>query len=73
MNGGVSMIAALLAAGLLLAPASAGFARSNQNRGHSSPHQTVAQPPARIACTALGCQPIPAGAGTNLERVADRL
>jgi hypothetical protein len=60
MNDGVSMIAALLAAGLLLAPASTGFARSNQHRGHSSLHQTVAPPSARIACTALGCQPIPA-------------
>jgi hypothetical protein len=54
------MSAALLASGLLLAPASAGFARGNQHRSHSSPYRTVAQPPARIACTPLGCQPIPA-------------
>jgi hypothetical protein len=56
------MIAAVLTAataGLLLAPASAAHARNNQHRSHSSPRHAVAPPPARIACTVLGCQPIP--------------
>jgi hypothetical protein len=60
MNGRALVITPVLAAGLLLAPASAGLARSNQRHSHSSPHRTVARPPARIACTPLGCQPIPA-------------
>jgi hypothetical protein len=54
------MIAALLAAGMLVASASTATAAKSQT--HSSRHRAVAtaQPPARVACTVVGCQPIPA-------------
>jgi hypothetical protein len=56
------MVAALLSVGMLTAPAATTIAASGQHRSHPSRHHTVtaAQPPARIACTAVGCQPIPA-------------
>jgi hypothetical protein len=56
------MIAALLTVGMLTAPAMTTIAASSQHRSHSSRHHivTTAQPPARIACTAVGCEPIPA-------------
>ena len=54
------MIAALLTVGALTTPASTTITANSQHRGHSSRHNTVAQQPARIACTVLGCQPIPA-------------
>ena len=54
-----AMVAALLTAGLTT-PASSANAASSQHRSHPSQHHTTAQPPARIACTVVGCQPIPA-------------
>jgi len=60
MNRCALVISALLTAGILLAPASVACARSDRHPSHSSPQHTAAQPPARIACTVLGCQPIPA-------------
>jgi hypothetical protein len=60
MNCRAAVIATLLTAGLVLMPSANATARSSQHRGHSSPHQTAIEPPARIACTQLGCQPIPA-------------
>jgi hypothetical protein len=59
MNGRVAIIATLLAAGLLLALASAGFARSNQHHRHSSGHHAVTAAQGQIACTQLGCERIP--------------
>lgn len=59
MRLGASMAAALLTAAILTTPASTTIAASSQHRGHSSQHHTTAQPPARIACTVVGCQPIP--------------
>ncbi|MFY9897718.1 MAG: hypothetical protein WAK67_07960 [Xanthobacteraceae bacterium] len=60
MRPSAAMIAALLTVGALTTPASTTIAANSQHRGHSSRHNTVAQQPARIACTILGCQPIPA-------------
>jgi hypothetical protein len=56
------MIAALLAVGILTPPASIATAADSQHRNHSPRHHAVTtpQPPARIACRVLGCQPIPA-------------
>jgi len=55
------MAAVLLAAGIVTTPASTTIAASGQHRSHTSQdHNTTARPPARIACTVLGCQPIPA-------------
>ncbi|MGO8921585.1 MAG: hypothetical protein ACLQF4_01425 [Xanthobacteraceae bacterium] len=59
MRLGPSMVATLLTAAMLTTPASATIAAFSQHRGHSSQHHTTAQPPARIACTVVGCQPIP--------------
>jgi len=55
------MVAALLTAGLLATAASTTIAASSQRRSHSTRHHavTTAQPPARIACTVVGCRPIP--------------
>jgi hypothetical protein len=54
-------LAALLACGSLIAFYSDALARSNQRSHLPQPHATAtAQPPSRIACTVLGCQPIPA-------------
>jgi hypothetical protein len=52
--------AALLSAGLLLAPASDTLA-TTRHRGHSSGHHavTAAAPQGQIACTQLGCERIP--------------
>jgi len=60
MKPSAAMIAALLTVGTLTTPASTTIAANSQHRGHSSRHNTVAQPPGAIACTVLGCQPIPA-------------
>jgi hypothetical protein len=56
----------LLSLGMLGAPAAITLAATpaaatNQHRSHPFRHHTVStvQPPARIACTVLGCQPIP--------------
>jgi len=59
MRSSAATIAALLAAGTLIASASTPTAAS---QAHSSRHHAVSatQPPARIACTVVGCQPIPA-------------
>jgi len=56
------MIAALLTAGIVTTPASTTIAASSQHRSHASGHHTATTvaPPARIACTVLGCAPIPA-------------
>ena len=59
MKPSAAMIAALLTVGALTTPASTTIAANSQHRSHSSRHHTVAQSPARIACTVLGCQPIP--------------
>jgi hypothetical protein len=54
-------IAALLACGSLIASYSDARARSHHRSHLPQPHAaTTAQPPARVACTVLGCQPIPA-------------
>ena len=54
-------IAALLACGSLIASYSDALARTHQRSHLPQPHATAtAQPPLRIACTVLGCQPIPA-------------
>jgi len=54
-------IAALLACGSLIACYSDALARSHQRSYLPQPYATAAaQPPSRIACTVLGCQPIPA-------------
>jgi hypothetical protein len=60
MRSSAATIAALLAAGTLIASASTATAAKSQT--HSSRHHAVSatQPPARIACTVVGCQPIPA-------------
>jgi hypothetical protein len=62
MRTGASMITALLTAGILTTPASTTIAASGQRRSHASGHHTATTvaPPARIACTVLGCEPIPA-------------
>jgi hypothetical protein len=60
MRPGAAILAALLTPGLLTTPTSIAIAASGQHRSHSSKHDATAQPPARIACTVLGCQPIPA-------------
>ena len=46
----------------VLLPASGTFAEAqNQHRRHATyRHARGAAPPARVACTVLGCQPIPA-------------
>jgi hypothetical protein len=49
----------LLASGTVFLTSPAAFARAD--RSHFNHHAgTAARPPARIACTVLGCQPIPA-------------
>jgi hypothetical protein len=53
-------IAALLTVGMLTVPISTTFAADYRHRSHSSQHRAAARAPARIACTVLGCQPIPA-------------
>jgi hypothetical protein len=54
-------IAALLACGSLIASYSDALARSHHRSHLPQPHAaTMAPPPARIACTVSGCQPIPA-------------
>jgi hypothetical protein len=60
MNGRALVMTALLTAGLLLAPFSAGFARSNQHHSHSSGRHAVTATQGQIACTQLGCERIPA-------------
>ncbi len=57
---GAVMIAVPLTAGILRALASTAMAAASQHRSHSSQHHTTPAPP-RIACTQLGCQPVPAG------------
>jgi hypothetical protein len=59
----VLMIACLLSAELLATPASIANAAKSHHRSHSHRQATVSAPasPARIACTAAGCQPIPSG------------
>jgi hypothetical protein len=56
------MIAALPTLAILTAPASTTVAANSHHRSHMSRHRSVptAQPPARIACTEIGCQSIPA-------------
>jgi hypothetical protein len=75
MKPSAAMIAALLTVGALTTPASTTIAANSQHRSHSSRHHTVAEPPARIACTVLVADPdrLHTGTGTNLERAADRL
>jgi hypothetical protein len=54
-------VAAVLATGSLLASHSNALARSHQRSHLPQPHATATvRPPSRIACTVLGCQPIPA-------------
>ena len=60
MRLGAATIAALLTAGILTTPISIAVAADSRHRSHSFQHRTAPQPPARIACTVLGCQPIPA-------------
>jgi len=61
MRPALFMAATLLSAGMLSASVSTLIAADSKHRSHSSRHQPVApaQPPARIACTQVGCQPIP--------------
>jgi hypothetical protein len=55
------LIAALLACGSLIASYSDALPRSHHRSHLPRSHATAtAQPPSRIACTVLGCQPIPA-------------
>jgi hypothetical protein len=68
-------LAALLACGSLIASYSDALARNHQ-RSHlpQSRAAATAQPPSRIACTVLGCQPIPAACTpVGGKTVADRL
>jgi hypothetical protein len=64
MRPSATIVAALLMAAIVTTPAATTIAASRQHRSHASTpaprHHTVtpAQPPARIACTVLGCQPI---------------
>jgi len=60
MRLGAATIAALLTVGMLTVPISTTFAADYRHRSHSSQHRAAARAPARIACTVLGCQPIPA-------------
>jgi hypothetical protein len=62
MRRSALIISAVLSVGMLV-PASTASAASSQHRSHSARQATAttAQPPARIACTAAGCQPIPSG------------
>ena len=54
-------VAALLACGSPIASYSDALARSHHRSHVPQGHATAtAPPPARIACTVLGCQPIPA-------------
>jgi hypothetical protein len=59
MKPSAAMIAALLTVGPLTTPASTTIAANSAHRSHSSRHHAMAQPQARIACTVVGCQPIP--------------
>jgi hypothetical protein len=53
-------LAALLALAVLVPSSPLALARK-QKRSHSPAHRTVVTyGPARVACTVLGCQPIPA-------------
>ena len=57
MRSSAATVAALLTAGTLIAPASTTMAAKNQT--HSRHHAvSTTTPPARIACTVVGCQPI---------------
>jgi len=58
----IAVIAALLTMAMLTALARTTIAADSLHRSHASRHHTVPapQPPARIACTPLGCEPIPA-------------
>jgi len=60
MDHRLATAAALVNAALLLAPASAAYART-KHPGHSARHHTVttAAPQGQIACTQLGCERIP--------------
>jgi hypothetical protein len=61
MRPGFLMIAALPTLAILATPASTTVAANSHHRSHVSGHRPVpTQPPARIACTVIGCQPIPA-------------
>jgi hypothetical protein len=55
-------ISALLSVGMLITPASIASAATSHHRSHSHRQPAATAPaPARIACTAAGCQPIPSG------------
>jgi hypothetical protein len=63
MSHSVVIIAALLGVATLTTPAATASAAMSHHRSHSHRQATVSAPasPARIACTAAGCQPIPSG------------
>jgi hypothetical protein len=63
MRHSTLIVAALLSAGMLIAPASTTSAATSHHRSHSHRQASVTapSPPARIACTPAGCQPIPSG------------
>jgi hypothetical protein len=56
------LIAAMLAMGIATTAGATAIAAAGQHRSHSARHHavTTAAPPARVACTQLGCHPIPA-------------
>jgi len=57
----IAVIAALLTVAMLTAPVRTTIAADSLHRSHASRHHAVPAPqPARIACTPLGCEPIPA-------------
>ena len=57
----VSVFAALLIVAILTMAAATALAAESRHRSHPPRHAVTAPaPPARIACTQLGCHPIPA-------------
>jgi hypothetical protein len=62
MRGQYAALALTVLSAVATAVASSPFASARTpKRHHSSEHPaTATQPPARVACTVLGCQPIPA-------------
>jgi hypothetical protein len=58
----------VIAAGIVIAAIAAGPGAAKTARHYQHTHRALAQPQQHVACTVLGCMPVPTGCGQTIGR-----